>query len=94
MGYQEGERGRTGIGPATHQHGRHLQARLSEQSTKHHHPDLAIRCLVHVAAGSHVNPIEADEDASNKQEIDEMGGGFGRMCPSAWIEGEINESSG
>ena len=73
MGYQEGERGRTGIGPATHQYGHHLQAGLSEQSTKHRHLDPAIRCLVHVATGSLVDPTEVDEDGSNKQETNEMG---------------------
>lgn len=73
MGYEEGERGRTGIEPATHQPGRRLQAGLSEQSTKHRHPDLAIRCLVHEAAGSLVDPAEADEGGSKEQETDEMG---------------------
>ena len=73
IGYQEGERGRTGIGPATHQHGHCLQAGLSEQSTKHRHLDPAIRCLVHVATGSLVDPTEVDEDGSNKQETNEMG---------------------
>ena len=73
MGYEEGERGRTGIEPAAHQPGRRLQARLSELRIKHRHPDPAIRCLVHVATGSLVDPTEVDEDGSNKQETNEMG---------------------